>query len=163
MKITPLFLLLAFVSFGVNAGKFYKWEDDEGVVHYTAIAPGHRASETVNTQSGEHGPSKDQQASSKTSGKTEADKKVAENETDLKKPPEPKKPETALPTKPELKEPREETEKKCAVTRKNLETLNTRPRVRIEDPETGQLRYLSPEEIDSKKEIAQKNIDQFCN
>lgn len=167
MKITPIFLLLAFVSFGVNAGKFYKWEDDEGVVHYTAIAPGNRASETVNTQSGEHRPSRDQQASDKTTGKTssktEADKKVAENETGLEKPPEPKKPETAPPTKPELKEPREETEKKCAVTRKNLETMNTRARVRIEDPDTGQLRYLSPEEINSRKAIAQKNIDQFCN
>ncbi|MBV1932419.1 MAG: DUF4124 domain-containing protein [Porticoccaceae bacterium] len=159
MKIVPIFLLLAFVSFGASAGKFYKWEDDEGVVHYTAIAPGHRASETIETQSGKHQPSSSKQADDK----TEAEKKAIKGEAELKKAAEPKKSEAAPPTKQELVKTREQTEKNCTQTRKNLETLNTRGRMRFEDPDTGELRYLSPEEITSKKEKAKKNIDEFCN
>jgi hypothetical protein len=159
MKIVPLFLLLAFVSFTASAGKFYKWEDDDGVVHYTAIAPAHRASEIINTQSGEHKSSSSKQANVK----TEAEKKVAKDHAEQKRPAEQKKPKTTPPTEQELAKNREQTEKKCAIDRKNLETLSTRPRVRIEDPDTKQLRYLSPEEITSKKERAKNNIDKFCS
>ncbi len=153
MKTVPVGLLIMLVSLSASAGKFYKWVDEQGVVHYTATAPNHQESETINTQSGEHKPSNTKKPGGNSHGKEQAVKDM----------PEPIKAQPTPTTKQALAKAQQQTEKNCDLTRKNLETLNTRPRVRVNDPATGKLRYLSPEEITSKKTEAKENIDKFCN
>ncbi|PCH52219.1 MAG: DUF4124 domain-containing protein, partial [Cellvibrionales bacterium] len=48
----PLILLLMIFSVGANAAKYYKWQDEKGLTHYTAIAPEGRASDVINTRAG---------------------------------------------------------------------------------------------------------------
>lgn len=49
----------------------------------------------------------------------------------------------------------------CKQAQQNLETLTTRPRIRMRD-ENGELRYLTQEEIEEQKEEAQEAIDTYC-
>jgi hypothetical protein len=50
----------------------------------------------------------------------------------------------------------------CARARKNLETLNTAARIRIRDPDTGELRYLTEEDKDEQREQAMEIIRVHC-
>lgn len=51
----------------------------------------------------------------------------------------------------------------CSMARANLQTLETSPRIRINDPATGELRYLSDEERAAQMEEAKKLIERFCD
>jgi hypothetical protein len=50
----------------------------------------------------------------------------------------------------------------CARAQSNLATLETAARIRIRDPETGELRYLSEEEKEEQRERARSNIRIHC-
>jgi hypothetical protein len=46
--------------------------------------------------------------------------------------------------------------------RTNLETLNTSARIRIRDPDTGEMRYLTEEEKVTQRERAEETIRVHC-
>ena len=150
-KIAVILLLMIF-SVGANAAKYYKWQDEKGLTHYTAIAPEGRASDVINTRTGAQ--------------KTFAEKKSDSNSkktTPLTKPkPAPVAPEVAPPSKKQLANARRQQKENCDATRKNMETLNVRARVRINDSETGELRFLTPDEHAEMKNKSQKHLDEFC-
>jgi len=50
----------------------------------------------------------------------------------------------------------------CARARTNLETLNTSARIRIRDPDTGEMRYLTEEEKLTQRERAEETIRVHC-
>ncbi len=50
----------------------------------------------------------------------------------------------------------------CARARTNLETLNTSARIRIRDPDTGEMRYLTEEEKVTQRERAEETIRVHC-
>lgn len=99
-----LSLSLCFLSAGAHSSKdFYKWEDDKGVVHYSAHPPKDKANTKVRTTNiyGEPAPT----------GPSTAEKAIAEN-TEGK------------PIK---------NAKNCALARKNLKTMTEKSRIKIKD------------------------------
>jgi hypothetical protein len=60
--------------------------------------------------------------------------------------------EDAIPKNPET----------CARARQNLETLNTAARIRVRDPDTGELMYLSEEDKEEQRERAMEMIRIHC-
>ena len=50
----------------------------------------------------------------------------------------------------------------CARAMANLETLNTSARIRIRDPETGELRFISEEEKETQRQKARETIRVHC-
>lgn len=51
---------------------------------------------------------------------------------------------------------------RCSRARANLETLDTAARIRIRDEDTGQLRYLTQEDMDTQREKASDIVRVHC-
>ena len=116
------------------AGKVYKWTDEKGLVHYSERPPVGRQTEIVKPQIGHSEPDD--------YGNAFNDKAKDQNKnTDAKA---------------SAKDPN-----RCAVARKNLETLKTYARIRIEG-EDGQLKYLTPQEKEKQTNDAAKAIEESC-
>ncbi|MGH1372604.1 MAG: DUF4124 domain-containing protein [Cellvibrionaceae bacterium] len=96
--------LCALSSPGHSSKDFYKWEDENGVVHYSAHPPKDKANTKVRTTNiyGEAAPT----------GPSAAEKAIAENTK-----------EEVVPKDP----------KRCAAARKNLKTLTEKSRIRIKE------------------------------
>jgi len=65
------------------------------------------------------------------------------------------------PVDTEEKEPRKNPEF-CQRARDNLETLNTRPRLRVRDSETGEYKFLDEEEKEQRRQQARDAIEFYC-
>ena len=50
----------------------------------------------------------------------------------------------------------------CQRARDNLETLNTRPRLRVRDEETGEYKFLNEEEKEQRRQEARESIELYC-
>lgn len=50
----------------------------------------------------------------------------------------------------------------CQRARDNLETLNTRPRLRVRDDETGEYKFLNEEEKEQRRQQAREAIEFYC-
>lgn len=50
----------------------------------------------------------------------------------------------------------------CQRARDNLETLNTRPRLRVRDEETGEYKFLNEEEKEQRRQEAREAIEFYC-
>jgi hypothetical protein len=131
--ICPLALVLC--TFSSVAGDFYKWEDENGVTHYTSTPPKDAENTKVRTYNTKGSPV------SATTAKTEDKTKT-----------------TSIPTA--VSEAPKKDPERCKLARKNLETLKQHARVRIE--ENGKLRYLSEKEHAQKMDDAQKTIKDNC-
>jgi uncharacterized protein DUF4124 len=149
----PVILLLIFFSIGASAAKYYKWQDEKGLTHYTAIAPEGRTNEVINTRTGGYKPFADEKPSGTPKRGTPSSKPKPTTQPATKTDPQ---------TKQQLAKARKQQEENCEVTRKNLETLNIRARIRINDAETGELRFLTPDEHASMKKESQEHLDEFC-
>ena len=126
------FAFLAFGSSVFAAKDFYKWEDENGVIHYSAHPPKDRPNTKVRTTNiyGEAAPQGEKSA---------AEKAIEEKQME------------ALPPK---------DAKRCAAARKNLQTLQAKRRIRIKDGDD--YRFLSQEEIDDQLKTVQEIIKQEC-
>ncbi|RLA43055.1 MAG: hypothetical protein DRR06_13040 [Gammaproteobacteria bacterium] len=127
------------------------------MTHYTAQAPDDRASVLVNTQTGETLSSEEQMPEDENASTAVSSEEAAQH-----KPPPPESPEIAEPSPQEVAAARKKTKENCDAVNKNLELLNRRSRVRITDKETGEMRYLTPEEHAAMKEKAEQHVDQYC-
>lgn len=145
------------LSSDVLAAKVYKWTDENGVTHYGAVAPQGKESETVNVRTGEHKPATDEAGGEKTRSPAPAQAKDKPQ-----KEPEKSKEETKAAKKKE-RAILAQRKKNCEIARKNAETLRTRARVRVNDPDTGELRYLTPEEKKAREEETAKSIEENCD
>ncbi|RLA53578.1 MAG: hypothetical protein DRR42_04460 [Gammaproteobacteria bacterium] len=157
MRVLAVLVSLIIFSAAVSADSYYKWQDDEGMTHYTAQAPDDRASVLVNTQTGETLSSEEQMPEDENASTAVSSEEAAQH-----KPPPPESPEIAEPSPQEVAAARKKTKENCDAVNKNLELLNRRSRVRITDKETGEMRYLTPEEHAAMKEKAEQHVDQYC-
>ncbi|TBW50982.1 DUF4124 domain-containing protein [Marinobacter halodurans] len=139
--------LLSVSAFSATAGSVYKWTDENGVVHFGDQKPINKKSETVNVRSGTSkadtgearmSPQEKVDALDKSrADQAEKDKQSREEEAQAK-----------------------QREKNCEIATKNLQTINSHARIKIS--ENGEQRYLTPEEIQKKKDEFQKIIDEDC-
>lgn len=136
-----------------QADKFYKWVDDQGVTHYTSRPPADKPAKTVNVSSGETSEQQDESPDSKP--ETNPGPKQA------KEPPKPAEPSEA--EKQELARIKQKNAEYCEIARRNDYQLNYRDRARVTDPNTGEMRYLTDEELAAERVKAKGQIEQYCN
>ena len=136
-----------------QAGKYYRWVDENGVTHYTATPPEDRPSDTIKLKS--------TPPNSTTKKADDARETVPGNTTS---PPgqRPEIPTMETPQPAKLGQRTAEDARNCAIARRNLETLNTRTQVRVKDPTTGEYRYTNSDEQSQAKADAQAKIKQYC-
>lgn len=156
MKNLIILFTLICVCGTVNAAKYYKWQDAEGVTHYGAQPPSGSIAETVNVTTG-HVKPVDSNASAKPRPADTPKTAKVKNNGATQKNSKSENSEDKIPT-----EIREQNEKNCAQARKNLDVLNNRARVQITDEATGKLRYLTPDEHASWMLDAKDQIKAFC-
>lgn len=146
-KILMLVCLLVAAAPGLAfSASVYKWTDENGVVHFGDRQPTGQASEKINVRTGTPAADNDRASPQERlkSLQEEQDKEAASEQEKAR--------QEAI---------RKQRQAACEKARKNLETLNTYSRIRIEE-EDGEIRYLSPEEIEAQREKHQRLIEENC-
>jgi hypothetical protein len=147
-------LLIAVVStpLAVIAG-VYKWTDEAGNVHYGSQRPADAPSERMKVETDE------QPYADATADKDKKDKTGIKTGEENK---EEKKPEAAAPKAPEPpKLSKKEKQARCAQARKNYQTIVTRGRVRVKDPD-GSSHHLTDQQRSKRLAEAKKNMAKHC-
>lgn len=121
----------------------YKWTDEKGNTHYSDIKPNELSSEKLNIKI--TNPQYERTSPQNTVQKLDANK-----EKELQKQAERLQSETQ----------KKELEAQCKNIMENLKTLQENSRIKIN--ENGKTRYLTPDEIDSKKKAYIEQINEQC-
>ncbi len=131
---------------GAQAGKFYKWLDEDGVTHYGENPPDTETATVINVKSGA---SSDQQQAI---DRLEAQRKAAADEA-----------KADVPTEEDEIERRnrEIMANNCKIQRSNLGQLKANRRVKTTD-ENGEVRYLDEQEIAQRIKEVQQYLDENC-
>ncbi len=135
-KILMLAIALAIAPGLTNAASVYKWTDENGVTHFGDRQPTGQTAERVNIRTGTPSKSASERPSpqERLNSLEEQQQEQAEREQ-----------ETAV-----QEARRKQREANCATARSNLKLLSQTGRIRIE--ENGEQRFLTPEEIQQKRE-----------
>ena len=141
-SLTPKFLCSAVLiglcgTLGINvaAKDFYKWQDDNGVTHYSAQPPKGRKTSTKVKAYNIYGNPKETKA--------------------------PRQAQAATKTTPEVtRAPVDKDPGRCKAARENLKIMQENARVRIKDGD--EIRYLNEKELSDKVDAAQKTIKEHC-
>ena len=137
---------LAF-SYSAHGAKFYKWVDDKGVTHYGENPPDMDTAVQINVKSGAS--SDQQKAIDNLESKRQA---VAEQRKQSANPD----PAAELEARN-----REIMKRNCETQRQNIGQLQANRRVK-ETSESGEVRYLTEEEIASRIKEVQAYLDENC-
>ncbi len=152
--------MLTLLTFGIsaNAEKIFRWQDDAGTWHYSATPPAEQPAETVNIKAPPtSGPVAEKSENPITEEKTEGKaKEQSTAESEFKKSAEVAAEDNAL------------ARKNCENAKKNLANLTSHPRMRINDEETGEVRFLGQDEHAdwmkrSKEEVRKTVINSHTN
>ena len=137
--IPAILLCLAFSSHA----EIYKWTDKDGNTHYSDIKPNQANSETLKIKTNTN--------SKETKSPLQANQELTErNQTALEKKAQQLKDETQ----------KRELDAQCEAIRSNLKTMEENSRIKI--TENNETRFLSQEEIDTKKAKFQQDLQEFC-
>ncbi len=135
-------LTIMWITPTTHASKdFYKWQDENGVTHYSAHPPSKKQTKQEATKV--RATNLDYDAPPQTSSDAKAEAK--------------NKAKTGIPPITQEKSP-----ELCEVAKKNLKVISENARIRVKDGDKGEYRYLTPEEIQSRKADAQKQVDENC-
>lgn len=158
--LSTLLMAALFVPPGVTAG-IYKWTDEQGKVHYGSQRPADAAAERLKINA-DPSPYSDPAEAEETDkdAKKESDK---ESKDEKKKEAEAKKRAEAeaakAAEKPQIS--RKEKQKLCAQARANVQTIESRGRVRVKD-EAGNSRHLTDQERSKELAASRKNVSKYC-
>ncbi|MEZ5524875.1 MAG: DUF4124 domain-containing protein [Pseudomonadales bacterium] len=143
----PLFALL--LSPHLSAGQVYKWVDEEGVTHYGERAPADKDYSLVKTY-GEVPAAEAKKAQQRLEQQREAEKTSVQQKASYE----------------EQQKIAEEQAKiraeNCRGAQSNLKAIQENARVRILG-EDGEFRFLTEQEIQEKKQEAEKMIEENCS
>ena len=131
---------------GFTAGaSVYKWTDDSGVTHFGDRQPNGASAEIVNVRTGKSSGGQASRVSPQQQVQEIQERQQAEAQ---------QRQETA-----QEEALRKQREANCATASSNLEVIESYARIRVE--ENGEMRYLTPEEIEEQRkqfeEIAAEN------
>jgi hypothetical protein len=146
MKIKALTLatLLALTPALGVAQSVYKWTDENGVTHFGDRQPSGKQSERVSIKTGR--PSGDsRQSPQERLGEMEEQQRQEQQRAD----------ESAA-----ERAQRKQREAACETARSNLDIIERNSRIRVE--EDGEQRFLSPEEINEKRQEFQTMVEENC-
>lgn len=141
LKLCAAFTLGLLVTNPTAAATLYKWTDKDGVTHYAEHPP-------TNVTNAE------KIRSNVTPGNSPVQYQSPTAQAEAKR---------NQATQDESLSPEEQAAKKarCDIARKNLESLNTFVRVREKD-ENGEIRFLSEEEVNDRKEKFKSVLNKEC-
>ena len=133
-EITMRFLIFLSILFtaGLQAGSIHKWVDSEGNTHYGDAPPAATSSQQVRVLSAPSDPGK-------------ALPRLANDDE----------------TEATSEVPADQAAIACQQAREDLEVINNSSRIQLKSPD-GSLRYLSTEEIATRKEKSEADIEEFC-
>lgn len=150
-----LCLLIGFV-FATSAwgGTVYRWVDENGNVQFSENPPSDRQSEQTgyrtgrSSSSGDSGPSMSSpQRSDRSTSVAEPAEEAAETPAEL--------------TQEQIDDLAGQHQANCETARAGLETIANNPRIRVE--EDGEMRFLSPDEIEERREQMESVQAESCN
>lgn len=145
-KILTLATLLALSPAMSLGASVYKWTDENGVTHFGDRQPTGQSTEQVDIRTG--GPSGNQATRRSPQEQMEDIEEGQQQERQNAE-------ETAV-----EEARRKQREANCETARSNLKILNQNSRIRVE--EEGEQRYLSPEEIEEKRQEFQEAEEEYC-
>lgn len=125
------------------ADKVYKWVDESGNIHYSDIKPNKKGVENVKIRGNK----------SATSDRSVLDKA---KDIDERRSKELEKKAEDLQSNAQARE----NDARCQSVADNLQKMNESSRVKIDD--NGELRYLTPEEVEERKARYRKILDEEC-
>ena len=125
----------------------YKWVDEHGVTQFSAQPPASGGAEKLKIDAPEASAAPAAAAKSAT-GDDRRPKDITEG--------------VANPSAADLAEIEKQRAANCATAKRNLESLNTRVHVRIKDENSGEDRYLTPEEHAKWKKDSNLRVDEYC-
>lgn len=127
------------------ADKYYKWVDDNGVTHYGTAPPEDGGSEAVRT----YGPSSDQGKELKALQEQRENANRARDQAEKQ----------AREAERVTEEPEAVAKERCEGHRKNLDTLENKPIVRVENPETGEREVIDQARRDEMIETTRAALE----
>ena len=145
-KILMLALIMGMAPALATGSSVYKWTDDDGVTHFGDRAPTGGNAEQVNVRSG-----------TSRSGEGRGSPQEQLNELQERQQNEAQRREETAAEEAR----RKQREANCATARSNLDLINRNARIRAEG-EDGELRYLSPEEIDERRQEFKRIAEENC-
>lgn len=144
-KIAPLFFVTSLLFSAPNhAENVYKWVDEEGRIHYSDIKPNKNNVEEFKVR-GNKNTSKGASVFEKTADLGARKQEELENKAE------------ALQANTE----RRQQDARCQAIRDNLKKMNENSRIKI--MENGETRFLSPEEIEERKNSYQEMLESNCS
>lgn len=143
-KNLTLAVLLAATPSMAFAASVYKWTDEDGVTHFGDRQPAGQQAESVSVRTGK----------SSSNTRMSPQEQLERLETREAEESEQRQ-ESAV-----EEARRKQREANCETARTNLTLIQQNNRIRIE--EEGELRYLTPEEIDEKKQQFEKIAEENC-
>lgn len=145
-KLLMLTMVMSLLPAMAAGSSVYKWTDENGVTHFGDRQPTGQNSEQVDVRSGTSGSTTKERASPQEQVE-ELEQRQQEEQQRQK--------ETAV-----QEARRKQREANCATARSNLEIIENNARIRTE--ENGEMRYLSPEEIEERRQQFQKIAEDNC-
>ncbi|MCL7945865.1 DUF4124 domain-containing protein [Marinobacter sp. ATCH36] len=143
-KIFTLAVLLVAAPTISSAASVYKWIDENGVTHFGDRQPTGQQSESVSIRTGKSSegsrPSPQQQVEALEEQEAEQAEQRQESAVEEAR--------------------RKQREANCETARSNLSILQRNSRIRVE--ENGEMRYLSEEEIEEKRNEFEEIADENC-
>jgi len=143
-KTFTLAVLLAATPAMAIAASVYKWTDEDGVTHFGDRQPTGQQAESVSIRtgkgSGSGGMSAQEQLEALETQEAEEDQQRQESAVEEAR--------------------RKQREANCETAQSNLALIQRNSRIRIE--EEGELRYLTPEEIEEKKQQFEQIAEENC-
>jgi len=136
---------------GAYAGSsLYKWEDDQGITHYSERPPaGVSNFEKVNAEIAPGNAPVDY----KPAGAAETQQKSSDVAAETA---------AAAAASEQAQASTSASDERCEKARKNLEALTSFARIRVKDPD-GQVRFLSEQEVNTRKMEAQALLQDECS
>jgi len=142
-KLILLAILISSSPSLATSGEIFKWKDQQGNTHYSDIKPSNADAKSLSVRAGK---STNQASDPKERAKALGERKQKELEIAA--------------NNLQQKEQSAQNEKMCDDIRSNLKKIAEKSRIKIMD--NGEYRYLSPEEINEKKAVFQKQLNEFC-
>lgn len=135
--------LLIMVSASLSAGEILKWTDDDGNIYYGDTPPIEANAEPVKVIGAPSNPGKALPRLSVGTGteRSGSDQSASNRQSG--------------------NIPEDQAKTACEYARNDLKVISSSSRIRLKAAD-GSVRYMSTEEIDQRKQIAEDDIAQFC-
>lgn len=147
-SILPWLLVLATITSSAWAGNIYRWVDEDGVTHYGESAPQNVDAQEVRTHRAP--PQRGEARQSDGEAETEQQRRPATTQ-------QPGGEQAATSSRDE------ERQELCDQHRANLELLESDQRVRSQDPDSGEARYLDDDERQQMLIETRRDIEEHCS